>query len=57
MCRFKIVLPKTPHTIVTVTDRSARSAFDRAADAAERAVNRLLRRSKRVRRRIHASAT
>ena len=50
-CRVKVVLPGTSEVVVAATESSARAAFDVAADAAERAVRRLLGRVQGTRRR------
>lgn len=48
-CRFKVLLPGTREVVVAATDPSARAAFDTAVDATERAVRRLLGRSRAAR--------
>lgn len=45
-CRLKAVLPRTSEVVVSASARTARAAFDTAIDAAERAVRRLLDRSR-----------
>lgn len=54
-CRFKVVVPNTPQTTLTATERTPRSAFDSAADATERAVRRLVGRRQLSRRRSERS--
>lgn len=50
-CRIKIVLPSSASVLVEVQEPLARVAFDEAADAAEKAVRRVLdKRRSRVRR-------
>ena len=55
-CRFKVMLPGTREVVVAATESTARAAFDTAVDATERAVRRLLQRSRGARTRSPAGA-
>jgi ribosome-associated translation inhibitor RaiA len=48
-CRFKVLLPNLQEVVISATDAGARAAFDKAADATERGVRRLLERTKTLR--------
>lgn len=45
-CKFKVLLPMRGDVVLAVTDESARAAFDAAVDATERAVRKLVSRSR-----------
>jgi ribosome-associated translation inhibitor RaiA len=45
-CKFKVVLPTRGDVVLAVTDESVRAAFDAAVDATERAVRRMVGRSR-----------
>jgi ribosome-associated translation inhibitor RaiA len=54
-CKFKVLLLMRGDVVLAVIDESARAAFDAAVDAAERAVRKMVSRSRKPRRRPQAA--